>query len=125
MAIPSLVQPTRRKKIRFSVLPNAGPGRSALRGAARTAPRIRTMTLPGRPDPLVPLRIHADREARELQIGWSDGHETTYGSSPSGTSPPAAARPRSSSVLNSAPNKIAMLEIHSQTRKMITPAMLP
>jgi choline dehydrogenase-like flavoprotein len=29
MAIPSLVQPTRRKKIRFSVLPNAGPDRSA------------------------------------------------------------------------------------------------
>jgi low affinity Fe/Cu permease len=50
---------------------------------------------------------------------------STYGSSPSGTSPPAAARPRSSSALNSAPNKIAMLEIHSQTRKMITPAMLP
>ena len=37
------------------------------------------MTLPGRPDPLVPLRIHADREARQLQIGWSDGHQTTYG----------------------------------------------
>jgi len=27
---------------------------------------------------LVPVRIHADRAARELQIGWADGHETRY-----------------------------------------------
>jgi len=27
--------------------------------------------------------------------------------------------------LNSAPNRIAMLEIHSQIKKTITPAMLP
>jgi len=25
-----------------------------------------------------PLRIHADREAGTLAIGWDDGHETTY-----------------------------------------------
>jgi len=25
-----------------------------------------------------PVRIHADREAGTLQIGWDDGHETTY-----------------------------------------------
>ena len=27
---------------------------------------------------LVPVRIHADRAARELQIEWADGHETRY-----------------------------------------------
>ncbi len=27
---------------------------------------------------LVPVRIHADRAARQLQIEWADGHETTY-----------------------------------------------
>ena len=25
-----------------------------------------------------PVRIHADREAGTLQIGWDDGHDTTY-----------------------------------------------
>jgi DUF971 family protein len=25
-----------------------------------------------------PLRIHADRAARILEIGWADGHATTY-----------------------------------------------
>jgi DUF971 family protein len=25
-----------------------------------------------------PLRIHADRAARTLEIGWADGHATTY-----------------------------------------------
>jgi len=29
-------------------------------------------------DPNVPLRIHADREARTLAIDWADGHATTY-----------------------------------------------
>jgi DUF971 family protein len=28
--------------------------------------------------PTVPARIHADRAAGTLQIGWQDGHETTY-----------------------------------------------
>jgi DUF971 family protein len=28
--------------------------------------------------PTVPLRIHADREARSLAIEWQDGHRTTY-----------------------------------------------
>jgi DUF971 family protein len=37
------------------------------------------VTVAGRPDPFVPLRIHADREAGQLQIEWSDGHATTYG----------------------------------------------
>ena len=27
---------------------------------------------------LVPVRIHADRAARELLIEWADGHETRY-----------------------------------------------
>jgi DUF971 family protein len=27
---------------------------------------------------IVPRRIHADRAARELQIDWPDGHETSY-----------------------------------------------
>ena len=27
---------------------------------------------------LVPVRIHADRAARELHIEWADGHETRY-----------------------------------------------
>jgi DUF971 family protein len=26
----------------------------------------------------VPLRIHADRERRVLEVAWSDGHQTTY-----------------------------------------------
>ncbi len=26
----------------------------------------------------IPLRIHADREAGTLAIGWDDGHETAY-----------------------------------------------
>ena len=34
-------------------------------------------------------------------------------------------RPRSSSALNSAPSRIAMFEIHSQTRKTITPPKAP
>ena len=29
-------------------------------------------------DPHAPLRIHADREGRILQIEWADGHSTTY-----------------------------------------------
>jgi DUF971 family protein len=28
--------------------------------------------------PTVPLRIHADRAAGTLEIGWQDGHATTY-----------------------------------------------
>jgi DUF971 family protein len=28
-----------------------------------------------------PVRIHAEREAGTLQIGWDDGHETTYSTS--------------------------------------------
>ena len=39
--------------------------------------------------------------------------------------PPATARPRSSSALNSAPNRMATLEIHIQIRKTMTPARLP
>jgi DUF971 family protein len=31
-------------------------------------------------DPTTPLRIHADRGAGTLEIGWADGHETRYGS---------------------------------------------
>ena len=31
-----------------------------------------------RPDPNVPLTIHADRQRRLLEIGWSDGHATVY-----------------------------------------------
>ncbi len=27
---------------------------------------------------IVPLRIHADRTARTLEIGWKDGHTTVY-----------------------------------------------
>jgi DUF971 family protein len=27
---------------------------------------------------LVPVRIHADRAARELQVDWTDGHQTRY-----------------------------------------------
>ena len=30
------------------------------------------------PDPNAPLRIHADRERRALEIDWSDGHATRY-----------------------------------------------
>jgi DUF971 family protein len=36
------------------------------------------MTGPPRPEPNVPLRIHADRAARTLEIEWSDGHRTQY-----------------------------------------------
>jgi DUF971 family protein len=28
--------------------------------------------------PTVPVRIHADRAAGTLEIGWEDGHQTTY-----------------------------------------------
>ena len=28
--------------------------------------------------PTVPVRIHADRSAGTLEIGWQDGHQTTY-----------------------------------------------
>ena len=31
-----------------------------------------------RPEPNVPLRIHAEREARTLAVEWSDGHATVY-----------------------------------------------
>lgn len=30
------------------------------------------------PDPTLPLRIHADRSAGTLEIGWADGHTSTY-----------------------------------------------
>ena len=30
------------------------------------------------PASTVPLRIHADRTARTLEVGWQDGHETAY-----------------------------------------------
>src|SRR5207245_1945093 len=33
---------------------------------------------PVRSEPLTPLRIHADRAARQLQIEWPDNHATTY-----------------------------------------------
>jgi hypothetical protein len=45
--------------------------------------------------------------------------------SASGGAPALMARPRSSSALNSAPSRMAILVIHSQIRKMIMPAMLP
>jgi DUF971 family protein len=35
-------------------------------------------TQPVVPSPTVPTRIHADREARTLEIAWQDGHVTTY-----------------------------------------------
>jgi len=31
-------------------------------------------------DTTTPVRIHADRAAGTLEIGWADGHETRYGS---------------------------------------------
>src|SRR6478672_12056324 len=31
-----------------------------------------------RPEPNIPLRIHAEREARTLAVEWSDGHATLY-----------------------------------------------
>lgn len=34
---------------------------------------------PDAPSPTRPLRIHADREARTLEIEWADGHRTSYG----------------------------------------------
>lgn len=30
------------------------------------------------PEPTIPLRIHADRERRVLEITWSDEHATSY-----------------------------------------------
>jgi len=30
------------------------------------------------PSPTLPLRIHADREANTLEVGWEDGHRTVY-----------------------------------------------
>jgi DUF971 family protein len=30
------------------------------------------------PSPTVPKRIHADRQARTLEIDWADGHHTVY-----------------------------------------------
>lgn len=33
---------------------------------------------PDPPSPGRPLRIHADREARTLEIEWADGHRTSY-----------------------------------------------
>ena len=38
----------------------------------------RSMTTPNADDRVKPARIHADRSAGTLQIGWIDGHETTY-----------------------------------------------
>jgi hypothetical protein len=49
---------------------------------------------------------------------------STNGSLSSGW-PASMARPRSSSALNSAPSRIMMFEIQSQTRKMIGPASAP
>jgi DUF971 family protein len=37
------------------------------------------VTFANHPDPKVPLRIHADRERRSLEIEWGDGHSTVYG----------------------------------------------
>ena len=50
---------------------------------------------------------------------------STNGSLSSGLFPPSIARPRSSSALNSAPRRMAMFEIHSHTRKTITPPSAP
>ena len=36
------------------------------------------MTPPADASVTTPLRIHADREARRLEIDWSDGHATSY-----------------------------------------------
>ena len=47
------------------------------------------------------------------------------GSWSSGRMPASIARPRSSSALNSAPSRIMMFEIHSQTRNTIGPARAP
>ena len=49
---------------------------------------------------------------------------STKGSSSAGW-PPSMARPRSSSAFHSAPSSTARFEIHSQTRKTMTPASAP
>lgn len=36
---------------------------------------MNTSSAPATP---APLRIHADRAARRLEVGWHDGHETAY-----------------------------------------------
>ena len=63
-----------------------GEGREPAR--TRDGPRAATHTTacddlpvttpPVAPSPSVPTRIHADREARTLEIAWQDGHVTTY-----------------------------------------------
>jgi DUF971 family protein len=36
------------------------------------------VTIPQPQDPGAPVRIHADRGRRSLEIDWRDGHRTTY-----------------------------------------------
>jgi hypothetical protein len=96
-----------------------------------------------RPDPTGSDQIDVEHQATDLalQSAWEPGvlaagyrlsrsrsllvsRSSIYGSS-SGGWPAAIARPRSSSAFSSAPSRIAVLDSHSQTRKMITLARLP
>ena len=75
------------------------------------------------PIPRVPAG--GGRRGRPHSPGSLRVSRSSVNGSSSGGSPRAMARPRASSALNSAPISTAVLEIHIQIRKMITPARLP
>ncbi len=53
-------------------------GRRSSIGVPPVAPYNRAMNATAVPSPIVPLKIHADRTARTLEIGWQDGHATVH-----------------------------------------------
>ncbi len=60
----------RPRQHRTTATTAVAPGRRT--SAAYNAPVTAALS------PTVPLRIHADREASTLEIGWQDGHRTVY-----------------------------------------------
>src|SRR5205085_11407400 len=74
---------------------------------------------------------HTEGQKQDLghrDVGSSSILRVSRGSmngSSSGPWPASMCRPRSSSALNSAPSRIAILEIHSHTRKAIPPPSVP
>jgi DUF971 family protein len=55
--------------------PGSSPATSAAAGASSTDAATPAS---GTGSPTAPVRIHADRAARTLEIDWADGHRTVY-----------------------------------------------
>jgi hypothetical protein len=119
--ITSVAPSTRQPATSVSRPSRADRIASSCPGRSRSQPKVSRASFSTRPSGTSKPFDAQDFSFSILRVSRGSAN----GSWSSGRMPASIARPRSSSALNSAPSRIIMFEIHSQTRKMIGPASAP